>query len=220
MAQIQNNPVTMSYFIQKHSVYIRIWHWLTFLAISGSMITVLINSTLTNQRENIPMVQEQLMSKDVAVNEEQAFAVTREYEDKFWGVHKLFGYSIAFLLLSRIIFELTVSGDEKISSRIKNALGLYKKNDKSKPEYRHYLAVKSGYLAFYILLLSMALTGLGLAFGRNFGFSRELHNNIKEIHSIGQYFIYGFVLVHLSGVIIAETRKSGGIVSGMINGNR
>lgn len=85
--------------MQKHSVIIRLWHWLTFLIISGSMITVLINSTLTNQRKNIVMVQEQLKSKDVVVTDDQTFAVTREYEDKFWGIHKLFGYSLAFLLL-------------------------------------------------------------------------------------------------------------------------
>jgi cytochrome b561 len=209
-----------NYFIQKHSAVIRIWHWLTFLIISGSMITVLINSTLTNQRKNIPMVQEQLKSRDIVVTEDQAFAVTREYEDKFWGVHKLFGYSLAFLLISRLIIELSVPGDEKMRSRIKNALGLVRKKEGEWKEYRHYLRVKYTYLLFYLLLFYMALTGLELAFGRELGFPREFHETIKEIHSFGQYLMYAFVIVHLFGVIIADITNKKGLVSGMINGNK
>jgi Ni/Fe-hydrogenase 1 B-type cytochrome subunit len=214
------SAVETSYFIQKHSAIIRVWHWLTFLIISGSMITVLINSTVTNQRKNIPMVQEQLKSKDLVVTEDQAFAVTREYEDKFWGIHKLFGYSLVFLLISRLIIELTVPGEEKMRSRIKSALGLTRAKKDGWKEYRHYLGVKYTYLLFYLLLLCMALTGLGLAFGRELGFSRELNGTIKEIHSFGQYLMYAFVLVHLCGVIIADNTNSKGLVSGMINGNK
>ncbi len=205
-----------SFFIQKHSHVIRIWHWLTFALISAILVTVLLNSTLMNQRKNIIVVQEILKSKDVIVTEDQAFAVTREYEDKLWGVHKIMGYGIALLLLSRILIEIVHPAEEKLSERIKFALGMYKKNDGNKKEYRHYLGVKIGYLLFYILLLCMALTGLGLAFGRDLGFSRGLHDAIKEVHSFGQYCIYAFVLVHLCGVIVAENRKSKGIVSGMI----
>jgi len=208
------------YFIQKHSAIIRIWHWLIFVIISGSMITVLINSTLTNQRKNIPMVQEQLKSRDIVVTVDQAFSVTREYEDKFWGVHKLFGYSLAFLLISRLIIELSVPGDEKFRSRIKNALGLVRTKEGGWKEYRHYLRVKYTYLLFYLLLLCMALTGLGLAFGRELGFSRGLHDTIKEIHSFGQYLMYAFVIIHLFGVIIADNTNNKGLVSGMINGNK
>ena len=101
-----NSTAVPSFFIQEHSMMIRIWHWLTFIVISGIILTVLINSTLTNQRKNIPMVQEQLKSRNIIVTEDQAFAVTREYEDKFWNVHKLLGYGLAFLLISRVIIEL------------------------------------------------------------------------------------------------------------------
>lgn len=209
-----------SYFIQEHSAIIRIWHWLTFIIISGSIITVLINSTMTNQRKNIPMVQEQLKSRDVVVTEDQAFAVTREYEDKFWGIHKLLGYSLAFLFISRVIIELTQPGGEKINSRIKNALGLFRKKEGDWKESRHYLRVKFSYLLFYLLLFCMAITGLEMAFGRELGFSREFSRTIREIHSLGQYLIYAFIILHLCGVIIADNTNNKGLVSGMINGNK
>jgi cytochrome b561 len=218
----QNNipeKTVSSIFIQRHSVMIRIWHWLTFTLITAAMITVLINSTLMNPRENIGMVQEQLKTKGVTVSEDQAFAVSHEYEDKIWGVHKWNGYGLAFLLLSRVFIELAQPGEEKLRLRIKNALGLYRQNYRNKQEYRHYLGVKIGYLFFYTLLLCMALTGLSMAFGRELGLSREFRGTIKDIHSIGQYFMYTFVLIHLCGVVIADNKKAKGIVSGMINGN-
>ena len=215
-----NSDSASSYFIQEHSAIIRIWHWLTFIIISGSIITVLINSTMTNQRANIPMVQEQLKSKDIVVNADQAFAVTREYEDKFWGIHKLLGYSLAFLFISRILIELTQPGDEKIKTRIKKALGLFRKKEEDWKEYRHYLIVKYSYLLFYLLLFCMAITGLELAFGRELGFSREFSRTIREIHSLGQYLMYAFVAIHLCGVLIADNTTNKGLVSGMINGNK
>jgi Ni/Fe-hydrogenase 1 B-type cytochrome subunit len=209
-----------SYFIQRHSAVIRIWHWLTFLIISGSIITVLLTSTLLNQRKNIIVVQDKLKEKGITVSEDQAFAVTREYEDKIWGVHKLLGFGLAFILFSRIVIELTLPGEEKIRSRIKNAFGLFRKKEGNWKEYRHYLIVKYIYMLFYILLFCMAITGLGLAFGRELGFSRELHGTIKEIHSFGQYLMYAFVIIHLCGVIISDNTTNKGLVSGMINGNK
>lgn len=175
---------------------------------------------LFNQRKNVILVQDKLKEKGLIVSEDQAFAVTREYEDKLWGVHKLLGYGLAFLLLSRVIIELTLPGEEKIRSRIRNALGLSRKKEGDWKEYRYYLIVKYCYLLFYILLFCIAITGLGLAFGSELGFSRELHGTIKEIHSLGQYLIYAFVIIHLCGVIISDNTKNKGLVSGMINGNK
>lgn len=221
MTSYENQLATgPAYFIQKHSVMLRIWHWLTFIIISAIIITVLLNSTLFNQRRNIPMVQAQLKEKGLTVSEDQAFAVTREFEDKLWGVHKLLGYGLALLLVSRLFIEIVQPGEEKIPLRIKKALGLFKTKEGDWKEYRHYVIVKYSYLLFYILLFCMAVTGLGLAFGRELGFSRQLHGTIKEIHGFGQYFMYAFVIIHLGGVIIADNTTNKGLVSGMVNGNK
>ena len=207
-------------FLQKHSIGIRIWHWSTFLIIAASMITVLFASTLLNPRENIGLVTEQLQKNGITVTNDQAFAVSHEYEDKIWGVHKWIGFGIAFLLLSRLVIEIVQPGEEKFRSRFKYALGKYKETDDQKSIYRHYIGVKFTYILFYALLLCMVLTGLGMAFGRDLGFTREFYRAIKEIHSIGQYCMYAFILVHLGGVILEENKDSKGLVSGMINGNK
>ena len=210
----------LSPFLQKHSAVLRLWHWVTFLTLSASMITVLFASTLLQPRANIKLVQDQLQRKGVTINEEQAFAVSHRFEDTMWNLHKLLGFGLAFLLVSRLVVEVVQTGDEKVRVRIKKALNLKLNNPGNKSMYRHYLNVKRGYLASYALLFIMAFTGLCLAFGRDLAIPQNLHRLIKTVHSLCQYLMYGFVLLHLGGVIIAENGRDKGIVSGMINGNK
>lgn len=207
-------------FLQSHSVALRIWHWLTFLFITTSIVTVLINSTLLSPRDNVKMVQEQLNRSGLTATDQQAFAVSHEYEDKMWDVHKLSGYGIALLLLARIVIEFTLPREEKMKTRFKRAIELSKEKNERSAEYKHYVRVRQIYMLFFLLLFMLALTGLGMAFGRELGFSRGISRNLKSIHEFLQYAMYAFVFIHLSGVIRAETGKIKGVVSGMINGNR
>lgn len=214
------NSNSQSVFMQKHSVAIRIWHWLTFLTLTFILLTVLFASTLLNPRENSSSVQEVLKEKGTIIDNEQSFFVAHIFDDKMWELHKYLGFGLSLLFLARIGIEFAQSDEEKFKSRMKNAINLYKQNNPNKKELKLYVIVKGSYTFFYILVLFMALTGLSLAFGRDLGISRETNHLIKEIHGFGQYLIYAFVFFHLCGVIIADLGKSKGIVSGMINGGK
>ena len=207
-------------FLQKHSALIRIWHWLTFIFIASLMITVLIASTALHPRDNIKMVQERLSKKGVTITDEQAFSVAHSFDDKMWDVHKLLGFGLAFLLVSRIFIEVAQPGDEKVRVRFKNSLMLKTATPDEQKLKKHYLMVKRGYFVFYALLLVVVLTGFGLAFDHDLAFLDHYHRLIKTIHSFCQYLMYGFVALHLAGVIVADITHSKGIVSGMINGGK
>jgi len=220
MASTITPSTTQSPFIQSHSAALRIWHWLTFLFITGSIVTVLLNSTLLSPRENVKMVQEQLEKKGITVSEDQAFAVSHEYEEKMWEIHKLIGYGLAFLLFARIVIEFTQPENEKLKNNMKKIQELRALKDANLPEYNHFLWVRIAYTIFFLILFCLAATGLAMAFARDLGISREIRGSMKEVHEIMQYFMYAFVFIHLAGVIIAENGKIKGIVSGMIHGNR
>ena len=209
-----------SIFIQKNSAAIRIWHWLTFLLVISLIVTVLLQSTVINQRKNIPIVQTVLKEKGIEVNNNQAQAVTHIYGEKIWDIHKLLGYGLAFLFLSRIIIEFIQSKDEKNQTRIKKALFLYKQPGQDKQELKHYLLVKGSYMIFYLLLFIMVSTGLIIAFGADLGLAGPVRHSFKEVHAFVQCLIYAFVIDHLGGVILSDTGKYKGMVSGMINGNK
>ena len=213
------NPET-SPFLQKHSAAIRIWHWLTFLVVISLIVTVLMASTALDPRQNIPVVQNVLKDKGVVITSEQAWAVSHTYDDKMWDLHKLLGFALTFLFVSRIVIEMTESKEERLKSRFEKALHAHQKQEGDKKELMHYLIVKISYWIFYLLIFFMVTTGLLIAFGSDFGLSGPTRHSIKEIHGVFQYLIYAFVACHLVGVVLADIGKSNGIISGMINGGK
>jgi cytochrome b561 len=84
---------------------------------------------------------------------------------------------------------------------------------------RHYVNVKTLYLFFYAVFATMAITGLILAFD-DVQKLQEFQKPAKEIHSLLQYVVYTFILIHLVGVIRADLGRHKGIVSGMIHGQK
>jgi Ni/Fe-hydrogenase 1 B-type cytochrome subunit len=202
-----------------HSTAIRIWHWSLFLFVSASFVTVLLGSTIFRTRNTVAMVQQELAQKGVSVDAGQARAVAHAYSDKLWDIHKWLGFGICLLVLIRIIIEMTGPRPERLGVQLKKALGLKPADPQTKMEVQQFIQVKRIYVIFYFALLLMALTGLGLAF-EDIPFLRTAHPAIKQLHGFLQWMIYGFVLIHLAGVILADLGKQKGLVSGMIHGRK
>jgi len=216
-SEVRSTVTTTTTFNEPHSLPIRIWHWSFFLVLSASLVTVLFGSTVFRTQDNIVTVQTPLQKKGAVLNAEQARAVAHEFSDKLWNLHKWIGFIICALLLSRLIIEITQPGEEKLKNKIKRAAGFSSKIQSERLARNHYVQVKWGYLLFYLLILLMALTGLGLAF-EDVPWLKSGHETFVQLHSFIQYLIYSFILVHLVGVIRADLGKHRGIVSGMIHG--
>lgn len=211
-------PNELSLFkMQRNSLAIRIWHWFTFLGFTASLVTVLLGSTMFKTRQNISTVMESVARKGGTLTKDQAFSVAHEFSDKLWDTHKIIGFILCFLLLTRILIEIRQKKEEKLSSRIKSALNFHPMGEEVVKDRNHYVLVKRGYLVFYGLFLIMALTGLVLAF-EDLEFLKPIHKTAGSIHQFVQYGIYAYILFHIIGVIRADLNKNKGIVSGMING--
>jgi cytochrome b len=218
---IQPSPVA---FDEPHSLAIRIWHWTFFVVLTASLTTVLFGSTLLRTRDNIAGVQQELQEKGLTATKDQARSVAHAYSDKFWDLHTWLGYGLAGLLLIRIIIEAAQPGEERLRTKIKKAAGfkptgLRPRDDAAKKFVQHYGRVKWTYVIFYVLIATMALTGLGLAF-EDVPLLDRWNHGISIVHQTVQYFIYAFILIHLAGVIRADLGRHKGLVSGMIHGNR
>jgi Ni/Fe-hydrogenase 1 B-type cytochrome subunit len=202
-----------------HGTAIRIWHWSLFLFVSASFVTVLLASTVFRTRNTVAMVRDELQAKGAVVNGEQARAVAHAYSDKLWDIHKWLGFGISLLVLTRIIIELTGPRPDRLGVQLKKALGLKPTDRQTKMEVQQFIQVKRIYVVFYATLLLMALTGLGLAF-EDIPFLRTAHSAIKQLHGFLQWVIYGFVLIHLAGVLLADLGKHKGLASRMIHGKK
>ncbi len=201
------------YFQTAKPASIRLWHWLTFLFFTISITTVIFGSTLFKTANNMSLVQQQVQEKEGIVTKDQARSVAHEYSDKLWILHKYIGFGLSFLMLSRIIIEVRLSEEKKLSTKIRSALGY----PAGIPEKKHLLFVQFSYAVFYILFITMATTGLVLAF-EDIEWLKPVNNLAKETHSVVQWGLYTFFLIHIAGVIRADLTKHNGIVSRMING--
>jgi len=204
---------------QRHSAAIRIWHWSFFIVLTASLVTVGLASTLFRTRNTIALVQTQLKAKGVLVDGNQARAVAHEFSDKLWELHTWLGYILCFFVVARIVIEMVQPSDERLSRRLGAALAFRPSSLQERGEQQHYLLVKRSYLVFYAAIAIMALTGLVLAF-ENIVLFKQWRAPVKQLHGFVQYVVYGYVLLHLAGVIRADLSQFPGIVSSMINGRK
>ncbi len=204
---------------KKYSSPLRLWHWLSAIVITGSLLTVLANSTITNGRANAAIIKAQLSNNKVLVNSNQARGAAHEISDKVWELHTYFGYVLAGLFLFRLIVEIFQPADQRLIPKIKSAYRHYYIIKQNREQAKHEFVVKTLYAIFYLLLMIMAVTGLCLAFEDDVAALKKIHA-IREIHGFCMYLIIAFIVVHLAGVFLAERKDSPGIVSDMINGGK
>jgi len=204
---------------KKYSSSIRLWHWLNAIIITGSLITVAINSTVMKAWTNASLITDKLKEKGVEISEDQARSVAFALSDKVWAVHTYLGYALTGLFLFRIVLELFEVADQKLIRKIKSARLSFLSRQEDRISSRNEMLIKTLYAFFYVLLMVMVATGLCLAFRESIPVLRKMHF-IKEIHGFTMYLIIGFIIVHIAGVVTGEKRRHKGIVSDMINGGQ
>jgi cytochrome b561 len=209
-----NNPTQ----IKKYSFSLRLWHWLNAIVITGSLLTVLINSTLLDDRSNGAFIKNELQKAGSAVTDKQIQPVAHAMSDNVWGIHVYFGYALVTLLVFRLVLEFFQLADKKLMRVIKTAYHHYFITKKQRELAWHELIVKTLYAIFYLMLITMAVTGLFLAFEDFFEPYKSIRNSVKDVHGFTMYLILGFIVIHILGVLLAERKDSKGIVSDMING--
>jgi Ni/Fe-hydrogenase 1 B-type cytochrome subunit len=139
---------------KRYSLPLRLWHWINLIVISGSLITVLINSTITDDRETAQLIQSESAKAGGNLNSDQAKSVAHALSDSVWAIHIYFGYALAALLLFRLILEFFQLADQKFMGKIKSAYHHFATIKKQREAARHELTVKLIYGVFYILLIN------------------------------------------------------------------
>lgn len=204
--------------IKKYASSLRLWHWLNAIVISGSLITVLINATITDDHATADLLKSELQKSGAQLTDDQTRAAAHALSDSVWGIHIYFGYALAGLLAFRLILEFFQLADQKFIRKIQSAYRQFSTIKKNREVARHELTVKIIYSIFYLLLVVMAITGLFLAFEDALAPYKAIRHSVKEVHGFCMYLIIAFIIVHVAGVLLAERKDGSGLVSDMING--
>lgn len=190
--------------MKKWSVSFRLWHWVHAFVVLGLLGTVFLRKTFLSWRTNSEILSVKLSTMDISITSEQAKVLAKAVRAPMWEWHIILGYALAALLLFRIALFFTKSGKQNFTDI--GSAGLHKK------------MVKIGYIGIYAVLGFMAVTGLSIHFQEELGLLKETAKSIKEIHELVFNLVWIFALMHIAGVVVADSRDEKGLVSGMING--
>jgi cytochrome b561 len=192
--------------MKKWSLNFRIWHWLHASVVLGLLGTVFLRKTFLSWRTNSEILSQKLSSMDIVVNADQAKLLAKSIRAPMWDWHIILGYTLGALLLWRVALFFTHSGKRSYVN--------------IKSDNIHKKLVKLGYIAIYILLTFLALSGYIMEFYKELGLLKDTAHDIKEIHELVYNAILIFVPLHIIGIFIAENRDEKGILSDMLNGGK
>jgi len=190
--------------MQKWSLNFRLWHWIHATVILGLLGTVFLRKTFLSWRSNSEILTSKLSSIDISVTTDQAKMLAKSIRAPMWEWHILLGYALAALVVWRIALFFTQSGKQNYQH--------------FKEETLHKKIVKLGYIAIYVVIAFMTVSGLIINFYQELGLVKDTAHDIKEIHELVYNALLIFVPLHIVGVLVAENQDEKGILSDMLNG--
>ncbi|HTO17500.1 MAG TPA: cytochrome b/b6 domain-containing protein [Edaphocola sp.] len=183
--------------LQKFTVFHRLLHWIIASAMPILFITGFLRMYWMNKHNIVSVIE----SKTTAIPKEQMIEIAKSIREPMWQWHVIFAHVVIFTFLARVIYMI-VKG-----IRFPNPF-----NNKTPLKERLQGFI---YLYFYTFVLISAVTGISI---RN-GFFTDWKDGIETVHKWGIYWFPIFILLHFTGILIAECSNKKGITSKMIAGD-
>lgn len=184
----------------KHSLNLRIWHWLNAIIVFGILATVFLRDSFFSIKANSQILVEKLAEFHVTAEAAKAAAKTIRFG--MWEWHIILGYVLAILVVYRILIYFT----DKSAKESFSQLSLHKKG------------VRSLYYVVYATLFFMSASGLAMEFHTELALSKSFTHDIQELHELFYNIVLYFVPLHIIGVILAENKDEPGLLSSMVHG--
>ncbi|MCX7189641.1 MAG: cytochrome b/b6 domain-containing protein [Methylotenera sp.] len=150
-------------------------------------------------------------------------------EDTLWQIHIFIGYALVVGIVARLAWGLVGPRHARYSDLWHpaawwNAVRHF--NLTTKPRFGHNTLASAVYLLVYLLLIAMAVSGLGLAaiehsmgpFNAWFGDMTWLKDLFEEPHEIIYYLLMGFVVIHIAALIWHEYKDKTPVAQAMVTG--
>ena len=185
----------------KYSKLYRIIHWAIAVSFLLLLITIFLRLTWMNKYNVAAIIQEYLSDTGQNLSQEQLIVLAKEIRQPMWNWHIYLGYILTGLFSLRFILPLFGK------MNFQNPFG---KNLSTKEKFQ-----KWTYIIFYVCVVISLATGLIIEFG-----PKELKKPMEEIHVLGIYYLIGFIVLHVAGILIAEFTYQKGIISRIVSGSK
>lgn len=150
-------------------------------------------------------------------------------EKTLWQLHIYIGYALVVGIVARLAWGMVGPRHARFSDMWHPAAwwdAVRNFNLKAKPRFGHNTLASGAYLLVYLLLITMAITGLGLAaveqsmgpFNAWFGDMAWLEDLFEEPHELIYYLLMGFVVIHIAALIWHEHKDKTPLAQAMVTG--
>lgn len=184
-----------------YSKVYRVMHWAIAFSFILLLITIFLRLTWLNKHHVAAIIQDYMATTDQNLSQDQLIVLAKKIRQPMWNWHIYIGYILVGLFSIRFI--LPVFGQMKYQSPLKKELTFKMKLQ------------KWTYLIFYMCVIVSLITGLVIEFG-----PRSLKKPMESIHVLGIYYLAAFIVIHLSGILIAEFTDQKGIISRIVSGSK
>lgn len=185
----------------KYSRIYRIIHWAIAFSFMILLITIFLRLTWMNKYNVAAIIENYLASTDQVLSQDQLIVLAKKIRQPMWNWHIYIGYVLTGLFGLRFI--LPFFGHMTFQNPFVKSLS-------AKDKFQKWL-----YIMFYFCVVISLVTGLIIEFG-----SKELKKPMEEIHVLGIYYLIGFIVIHVAGVLIAEFTNQKGIMSRIVSGSK
>ena len=183
------------------------------------LITILFQEVIVNAKSAVPAFQQALSKDNITITTKQGRAFTHVISERIWEWHIYFGWALVAFFVLRVILQLMGPSELRFTSRLLEILRRYRLAPPAeKGEAGKVLFAKTTYALFYIFITIMVVTGLIMIY-EDVSWLKGIHNIAKETHNVTMYLIIGFIVLHVAGVVWAETTKEHGLTSRMVGGD-
>lgn len=184
---------------QSYSAVYRIFHWAIAFSFILLLITIFLRLTWMNKENVAAIIGAYLADNELTLSQDQLIVLAKQIREPMWKWHVYIGYVLVGLFSVR--FMLPLIGEMKISNPLAQGLSIR--------ERFH----KWTYIIFYICVVISLVTGLIIELG-----PKNLKKPIEAIHVLSIYYLVPFIIIHLSGVLLAEFTDQKGIISRIVSG--
>jgi len=185
----------------KYSKIYRIIHWAIAVSFLLLLITIFLRLTWMNKNNVAAIIQDYLIGTDQILSQDQLIVLAKKIRQPMWNWHIYIGYVLTGLFSLRFILPLF--GHMKFQNPFDKKISIKQKFQ------------KLTYLIFNICVVISLVTGLIIEFG-----PKEFKKPMEEIHVLGIYYLVGFIVIHIAGVLVAEFTSQKGIISRIVSGSK
>lgn len=177
----------------------RLLHWCIAFAFLFLMLTVFLRLTWLEKNNVATLLQDNLKALNINLNHDDAIKIAKQIRKPMWDWHIYTGYFLIALYALRMInlFKLGITFPNPFA-----------KNSTLKQKIQGW-----SYIIFYFLMGISLLTGFLIVKGpENWG------DFLEDIHVQSIYYSILFIIMHITGLVLAELSNQKGIISKMIHG--